>query len=137
MKRIIISGVPLRIEVATRPFDYFKGLSGRKILENIDGMLFRFPFKWKWRMSMRGMNFPLDFIWIREGIIVEITQNMVTGFVSPRGRIDAVIEIPSGHITDKISWHGRSIIIETDIGKGDRYGQYDNRSGTPKSLVLF
>lgn len=95
IKKTVINDTSFKLEVATTLFDYFMGLSGRERLEGVDGMVFRFPFKWRWKMSMRGMKFPLDFIWLRDGAIVEVVKNVYTGYVLPKSRINAVIEMPS------------------------------------------
>ncbi len=40
------------------------GLMGRRKLENGRGMIFSFPFDYKWSMWMFGMRMPLDMIFI-------------------------------------------------------------------------
>jgi uncharacterized membrane protein (UPF0127 family) len=39
-------------------------------------MLFRFDTPGNYGFWMKGMRFPLDLVWIREGIVVHVEQNV-------------------------------------------------------------
>jgi len=88
------------IEVARTKKETAIGLSAHKELGIDSGMLFVYRYKnIKPMMWMRGMHFPLDILWIKNGVIVHIDKN-----VSPYDRrlysyfepIDYVLEINGG-----------------------------------------
>ncbi len=73
-----IGDIPLRIEVADSLEERVKGLSGRKELEYINGVLFIFPEADYHGMWMKDMNFPIDIIWISEDLtVVSIDKNVL------------------------------------------------------------
>jgi uncharacterized membrane protein (UPF0127 family) len=58
---------------------------------------------------MKGMNFPLDFIWIRENKVVDITENApaetktIPSIYKPKEPVDMVLEVNAGVVKkDKI-----------------------------------
>ncbi|MEK6881794.1 MAG: DUF192 domain-containing protein, partial [Nanoarchaeota archaeon] len=71
------------IEIADTPEKSQKGLGDRDFLAPEEGMLFvlRTPKPTFW---MKGMRFPLDFIWIKDGIVTDIQKNIpiVAGNIS-------------------------------------------------------
>lgn len=92
----------LLVEVAGTPSQWEKGLSERRELGAIDGMLFNFtsthiPIFW-----MKNMHFPLDIIWIQDHTVVDLTTDVQPGSgdnlptYSPKVPIDMVLEVPSG-----------------------------------------
>ena len=64
-----------RVDVADSVFTRERGLSGRAALAPDAGMLFVFRLPWKYSFWMRGMQFPIDIVWIRKGRVVDITEN--------------------------------------------------------------
>ncbi len=70
----------IKLELATTTKDVEKGLSGRISLENNSGMLFVFSKPYRYSFWMRDMNFPLDMIWINDGLIVDISENVPNDF---------------------------------------------------------
>ncbi len=106
-------------EVVTTDQSRTQGLSGRQEIP-YDGMLFVFeqpsrPFFW-----MNGMNFPLDFIWLKYDCVVELMPNVGIEDRKKRFRpeklVDSVIEVKSGFI-DK-----------HDIKEGDCFDFLNNLS---------
>lgn len=103
----------LLVAVADTDATRQQGLSGQDSLTNGQGMLFNFknskrrqPGFW-----MKQMKFDLDIIWIRDNVVVDITQNVpappsgaVPSGAAPGGLplyypsepIDTVVEVPSG-----------------------------------------
>ena len=79
-----------------------QGLSGRKELGSDEGMLFVFEDLGLHSFWMRGMEFPLDFIWIRDGEVVGIESNAQPDnsadpkIYFPPEPIDNVLEINAG-----------------------------------------
>ncbi|MBI4365788.1 MAG: DUF192 domain-containing protein [Deltaproteobacteria bacterium] len=79
-----------------------RGLAGRESLEGYDGMLFTFPFAWRWPIWMRGMRFPIRAVWLRQGHVVDV-QDLPLGawrWYRPRAAADAVVEMPLRHKED-------------------------------------
>lgn len=90
----------IKLEIADTVGRQQRGLSGRKVLRSDEGMYF--PMGWPLRYSfwMKEMQFPLDIIWIHEGIIVDISENVPYPKVgeepvkvSPKEPADAVLEV--------------------------------------------
>lgn len=93
------------VDVAVTPKQRERGLSGRKKLENNEGMLFLFEDPGLFHFWMREMLFPLDFIWIDGNTIVDLSKNVPhpTGNESaielaPKEPVDKVLEINAGTI---------------------------------------
>lgn len=61
---VTIGGTTFSVELATTMVQQAKGLSGRTGLGENDGMLFLFGSSTVQNFWMKGMNFPLDMIWI-------------------------------------------------------------------------
>lgn len=74
---ITINSKSITVEVVKTETDRQKGLSGRESLDGNSGMLFVFqdttkaPVFW-----MKGMLIPLDIVWIKDGKIVRIDQEV-------------------------------------------------------------
>lgn len=115
-KIIYINGRQLTVEIADEPHEQSRGLSGRKFLEENDGMLFIFPQPDKHSFWMKDMKFPLDIIWIDEKLtIVDMAKNLspetFPATFSPSSPVKYVIEINAGWsdknnitIGDKVSF---------------------------------
>lgn len=76
LKEVQINDIRLKVEVADTQNKRSKGLGGREVLASDEGMLFIFPDIQKRSFWMKGLSFPLDFIWIRKEIIVDIFSNI-------------------------------------------------------------
>ena len=74
---VIIGGVAFEAEVADTPTLRGNGLGGRDSLKPHHGMLFIFPDGQVSSFWMKGMRFPLDFVWIgRECVVVDVTEGV-------------------------------------------------------------
>ncbi len=99
---ITIKDIPLLVETAQTPKQWEKGLSDRDGLTGIDGMLFIFPQYHVPVFWMKDMHFPLDMIWLSNGLVVDITRNAPVGTsdklptYSPRQPINMVLEVDAG-----------------------------------------
>lgn len=71
-----IGNTTVFVEIAKTPEESSRGLSYRKSMPENHGMLFVFPNKSYQTFWMRGMNFNLDFIWIADNEVVEITYDV-------------------------------------------------------------
>lgn len=95
--RLKIGNVTLDVELADTPLKRQKGLSNRsRLLEN-SGMLFIFPYPDKHAFWMKDMRFSLDFVWIRNSRVVEITPHVSPPkTLIPTQLVDEVLEISAG-----------------------------------------
>lgn len=77
-----------------------QGLSGRASLGADEGMLFVFDQTGIYGFWMKEMKFPLDFIWIKDNVVVEITENVGVDKmdIKPRTAINKVLEVNSGWV---------------------------------------
>src|SRR5581483_1780979 len=62
----------LNVEIADTPEKRSLGLGGRDFLATDSGMLFLFDTSTKHQFWMKGMKIPLDFIWIKGDVIVDL-----------------------------------------------------------------
>jgi uncharacterized membrane protein (UPF0127 family) len=88
-------------EVAAREEQKSLGLSHRKALAEGRGMLFPYPAPLRPLFWMKDMHFAIDIVWIRDGSILAITEELPHGEVPPATarppqKVDAVLEVPAG-----------------------------------------
>jgi uncharacterized membrane protein (UPF0127 family) len=96
----------INITIADNEITRAKGLSGKNKLEDLEGMLFKFQSKGFWQFWMNDMHFALDFIWINDNKIVELSENALPPsqtnnqpqILTPHQPIDSVLEVNSGFI---------------------------------------
>lgn len=86
-----------------------QGLSGRESLEENYGMLFVFEKPAIHNFWMKGMLFPLDFIWLSGNTVVDISKNIpapkedgLPAYVYPQKAADKIIEVSAG-TTDRLN----------------------------------
>lgn len=104
-KRTVQIGEPRKFLLANNPIEWRRGLSG-KTVETMDalGMLFVFPNEKERVFWMKGMNFNLDIVWIKDGKIMKIDRNVPAPakgespkvITSAPFDVDMVLELPSG-----------------------------------------
>lgn len=78
------------------------GLSGREDLVNNQGMLFIFSSDSYPSFHMKNMNFPLDLLFIKDGVIKKIFANVMPEGENPvnyynYGPVDMVLELPANY----------------------------------------
>jgi len=115
-KTLYINNHPFKIEIADSESLRIKGLSGRKNLTQDRGMLFIFPTAGFYHFWMKEMNFPLDFIWINNNKVIDLTQNVPI----PKNVSDS--ELPtytSSTPADKILEVNSGIVAALNISVGD------------------
>jgi hypothetical protein len=111
---LTLGGVQVKAEVVQSPEKIYLGLSYRPELPEGQGMLFLLPALTVQYFCMRGMQFPLDIIWIKGGRVAGLARNIPADFpgqvVSP-GPVDRVLEVPAGfsdrqglRVGDPVSW---------------------------------
>lgn len=97
-----IGQAKISVEIADSLDEKIKGLSGRKKFPENYGMLFVFEKPDYYSFWMKDMLIPLDFIWINNGQVVEITQNVKPEdyqppkILVPQQKVEAVLEIKGG-----------------------------------------
>jgi len=106
-EKIEIGKTELKVQVRDTAQGRNQGLSGRESLEDDEGMLFVFPVVAKHGFWMKGMKFDLDFIWIKDDLVVETTkgvkapkegEKLVT--IKPLMAIDKILEVNSGWVSE-------------------------------------
>lgn len=100
LAQVEINGQVVLAEVPRSPMQRLRGLGGRKSLEPGRGMLFVFTPGAPQAMCMRDMSFALDFIWLDQGRVGQISAQ-----VPPEGAqitvqanrpMQMVLEVPGG-----------------------------------------
>ncbi|MBI2022098.1 DUF192 domain-containing protein [Candidatus Daviesbacteria bacterium] len=98
----------VKVGIADTKEERAKGLGDRDRLDSDSGMIFIFEMADKHRFWMKGMKFPIDFIWINGDRVVDLLQNVTPPKVGEKDEnlpryepvvsIDKVLEVPSGFI---------------------------------------
>lgn len=106
LSTLIIGENKFRVEVANTQSKRSKGLSEREKLASDEGMLFVFDKADKYPFWMKGLKFPLDFIWIKDDLVVDILPNVPhpsagqtdesLPIYQPRVEINKILEINGG-----------------------------------------
>ena len=104
-QEITVGNTAVHIAIADDVSEQINGLSGVGKLCRDCGMLFVFPQAKLQRFWMHGMQFPLDFVFIRDSRIVELAENVQvkdgSGNVSQIHSLeeaDMVLELPAGFV---------------------------------------
>jgi len=111
---VTVGRVAVKAEVVRSPERLFLGLSHRKELPEGRGMLFIMPALEKQIFCMRGMQFPLDLLWIAYGRVAGLEKNVSPQFsgnlVSPQP-VNYILEVPGGFsdrhgikVGDPVKW---------------------------------
>ena len=113
---IQIGNVLVKAEIADTSSKRNKGLGGRDSLASDSGMLFVFDKVDRHNFWMKGMKIPLDFIWILDDKVVDITEN-----VPPQvGQPDNALKIYSSKTeTNKMLEVNAGFISVSNIKVGD------------------
>ncbi len=99
---LTIGSKRLSVEVMRTPEELRQGLSGRDNLAQNSGMYFEMGKTSPASFWMKDMKFPIDIIWIKDGVIVGVeksaplpTADQIPTFNSP-GEITNVLEVNAG-----------------------------------------
>jgi len=99
---VAIRGVRVAVEVAGTPEAKRRGLSGHAALDPGHGMLFPYESAGYHSFWMKDMNFDIDIVWIRDGIVVDIQEHVPhrvdppLPVYRPARPADHVLEVPAG-----------------------------------------
>ncbi len=98
-----LGGAKIGLEVANTQELRRQGLSDRISMPMNQGMLFVLPGSYRVSMVMRRMHFSLDFIWLKDGVVMGITPDIPypSGGEAPRRvhppiAVTGVIEVNAG-----------------------------------------
>lgn len=105
-EKVSINGHVLNVEVAVTETAKEKGLGDRDSLAPDAGMLFVYQNKDRYGYWMKGMRFPLDYIWINGNEVVDLSPNIPAPAtateapveLSPKVPVDKVLEVNAGVI---------------------------------------
>jgi len=101
-RMITVGAVKFSVEVAATAAQREQGLSDRPSLAPDSGMIFPMSPPSKPPFWMPRMHFPLDFIYLNGGRVVElkemVSNNDLTPF-APNEPVDAVLEVNAGYIS--------------------------------------
>ncbi|OGE64769.1 hypothetical protein A3I48_00120 [Candidatus Daviesbacteria bacterium RIFCSPLOWO2_02_FULL_36_7] len=116
-KQLLIASTKLKVEIADTQSKRSKGLGGRQSLATEAGMLFIFDNTGKHPFWMKGLTFPLDFVWIKGDKVVDISPNVAP---PTPGQQDASLPIyQSKEDVDKVLEINAGTIQGLDIKVGD------------------
>jgi uncharacterized membrane protein (UPF0127 family) len=102
VSKVRIRGTIIKVEVAATEAQKQKGLGNRTHLPQDSGMLFPYDHKEQYNFWMKAMQFPLDFIWIDDKTVADITRNVppkqgnTIPIVTPAVPVDTVLEVNAG-----------------------------------------
>lgn len=108
MRELWIGETKVGVEVADEGDEMNKGLGYRDSLGKDNGMLFIYPEPIIPTFWMKGMRFNLDFIWILDGEVVEISENVQAPtyeeeqlpLIRPKELADWILEVNAGWIEE-------------------------------------
>ncbi len=110
---VLINNTEFKVKIADNKLEWSTGLMDTIELEEKEGMLFIFPDKEKRSFWMKNMNFPIDLLWIQDGIIVGMEKNMIPDdgikYYNSINEVNMVLELNTGDI-DKYNLEINNII---------------------------
>lgn len=101
---ITVHNERLHVLIASTPSQIYKGLGDRNSLDEYQGMVLDFGATGRHGIVMRDMKFPIDIVWVKKGVIVDIAkfipvEQLADGAWTPyfpREAANAVLELPAG-----------------------------------------
>lgn len=104
MIKVGVGEAKVEAEVVKSDAGKHTGLGGREKLGENNGMFFVFDGPSKYSFWNKDMLFPIDIIWIKDGVIVDISENMPdfktspNYTVTPQVEADFVLEVNAGFV---------------------------------------
>jgi uncharacterized protein len=103
--KLQINNQVFTLEYAVTTAEQQKGLSGRNPLPEYHGMIFIYRDKQQHTFWMKDMKFALDFIWIDDNKVVDLTENVPPPqpgqqlkTYSPKQPVNRVLEVNAGTV---------------------------------------
>jgi len=120
-KQLNIGPVTTDVEIVDTPASISQGLSGREKLKDKQVMLFSFPDTQPRIFWMKDMKFALDFIWVKNGVVVGLTKNVpppaenngITEVVPSPSEVNQVVEVNAGFIDKYGIREGDSVVLNS------------------------
>lgn len=113
-----INDLVVKVEIADTQSKRQKGLGDRESLATDSGMLFIFPETKKYNFWMKGLKFPLDIIWIRAGVVVDVIKNAEPPL---SGQADETLPIyTSNELIDSVIEVNAGFVDQQNIKVGDK-----------------
>lgn len=120
-KRLLINNQTVHVAVASTVQDQRRGLAGCAVVPEGSGLYFPFTEEQPATAWMKGMLVPIDIVWIREGKIVAVKENVLPPkadqkdsdlvlYHSP-GPVDAMLEVAAGQAQALSMTSGVSVIV--------------------------
>jgi len=103
---ITIGGKKISVEIADTPDKRALGLSYRDNIDTADGMLFIFENASSPGFWMKDMKFALDMVWIGDGKVLGISENLPPGdhrpaqVYYPPAPVNYVLELTAGKVKE-------------------------------------
>ena len=105
-EKAIINGHTIRLTLAVTEAEKERGLGYRDSLATDSGMLFVYNHPERYGFWMKGMRFPLDFIWINGNKVADLSRNIPQpandtiqpATLAPSVPADKVLEVNAGVI---------------------------------------
>ena len=100
---IVVGDNIVFVDVAVTDVEKIRGLSGKSSLCQYCGMFFVFDDIKERQFWMKDMYFDIDIIWIKEGVVVQVSENLDHfGGRDVRANseipVDHVLEVPAGFV---------------------------------------
>ena len=105
---VTIRGVAVKVEIADTPHRRAEGLRGRAYLSEGAGMAFFFSNNDDSAIWMKGMKFPIDILWVKDGKVVDMEENVAPALPGtpdallpqyrPDSSADMVLEVKAGFV---------------------------------------
>lgn len=104
---IKVGGRDFKVWLADTPASRTKGLSGKELMSEDEGMFFIFDSPGDYGFWMKGMLFPIDIVWIRGDKVVSFSENVspepgksIFGLTTyhPSEPVDRVLELNAGMV---------------------------------------
>ena len=116
LQKITVDGVSVHVTVADTEAVRVRGLSGRALLAENEGMLFIFPADGEWGIWMKDMLITLDILWIAaDGRVIAIKERVspetFPTVFTPQERARYVLEVPAGFVKKNTIEIGSSMDI--------------------------
>ncbi len=116
---IVFSDNRIKVQIPTTTALQELGLGGRPSLSEGEGMLWLFDQPRRYSFWMKGMNFPLDFIWIDGGRVVDITPDAPVTAADPKiyqpdVPASAILEVNAGYAERHAVHVGDAVEVDTN-----------------------
>lgn len=105
VRALRVGGATVAVELAQTSAEWARGLSNRETLSPDTGLLFVFPSAASRTFWMKETLIPLDLLWIRDGRVIGVTENVQPEPGVPENQLrrygspepaDQVLEVPAG-----------------------------------------